>query len=127
MANETILVVEDNAANMVVAMALLKPAGYAILQATTAEEGIAIAKAETPDLILMDISLPGMDGLTATSLLKEDARTERIPVLALTAHAMKGDEEKAFAVGCAGYITKPIEKKLFLAEIARVVENSGRA
>lgn len=105
--------VEDNEANMILVTALLKSNGWIVLPAMTAEEGINIAKAEIPALILMDISLPGMDGLTATGILKQDLRTRMIPVVALTAHAMKGDEAKALAAGCIGYITKPIDTRSF--------------
>ena len=86
---------------MVVAMALLKPAGYVVLEARTAEEGIAVARTETPDLILMDISLPAMDGLTATRILKDDPQTKHIPIVALTAHAMRGDEKRSRPVAAA--------------------------
>lgn len=127
MCNIKVLVVEDNEANMVVVMALLKPAGCMILQARTAEEGISIARTETPDLILMDISLPAMDGLTATRILKEDPRTQLIPVVALTAHAMSGDENRALTAGCCGYITKPIETRTFFKQIAKFMQLEGTA
>ncbi|MFH0821471.1 MAG: response regulator [Pseudomonadota bacterium] len=123
MANETILVVEDNDANMVVATALLTPAGYKLLKAKTAEDGMALAAGAGPDLILMDVSLPGMDGLTAAGLLKADGDTKHIPIIALTAFAMRGDEEKALAAGCDGYVTKPIDKRTLLAKIAGILEN----
>ncbi|MDD5331188.1 MAG: response regulator [Sulfuricella sp.] len=112
-----VLVVEDNPANMKLAVLLLEKAGYAVLQAKEAETGLALARAEHPDLILMDIQLPGMDGLTATRLLKNDAATAAIKIIALTAFAMKGDEENIRAAGCDGYIAKPIRYKKFLAEV----------
>jgi two-component system, cell cycle response regulator DivK len=118
----TILIVEDNPANMTLVSFLLKWAGHSILCATDAEAGLALARDERPDLILMDIQLPGMDGLQATSLLKQGAATCAIPVIALTALAMKGDEERIRAAGCDGYIAKPIHYKDFLAAVeARLV------
>jgi two-component system cell cycle response regulator DivK len=114
----TVLVVEDNTANMTLAVFLLESAGHAVLSATDAEAGLALARASQPQLILMDIQLPGMDGLEATGLLKADAATRAIPVIALTALAMKGDEERIRAAGCDGYIAKPMRYKEFLAAIA---------
>lgn len=114
----TVLIVEDNRANMTLATFLLQSAGHTVLSATDAEAGLALARAERPDLILMDIQLPGMDGLEAASLLKHDAATRTIPVIALTALAMKGDEERIRAAGCDGYIAKPIRYKEFLAAVA---------
>ena len=113
-----ILVVEDNAANMKLATFLLESAGHEVLAATDAETAVALARAERPRLILMDIQLPGMDGLQATALLKKDESTRAIPVIALTALAMKGDEERIRAAGCDGYIAKPLAYKDFLATIA---------
>jgi two-component system cell cycle response regulator DivK len=114
----TVLVVEDNPANMTLAVFLLQSAGHAVLSATDAEAGLALARAEHPNLILMDIQLPGMDGLEATALLKSDAATKDIPVVALTALAMKGDEARIRAAGCDGYIAKPLAYRDFLATIA---------
>jgi len=113
-----ILVVEDNADNMFLTVMLLESAGHAILSAIDAELGLMLARRELPDLILMDIQLPGMDGLEATKLLKRDHATAAIPVLALTALAMKGDEERIRAAGCDGYIAKPIGVQDFLKTIA---------
>jgi two-component system, cell cycle response regulator DivK len=113
-----VLVVEDNAANMTLAVTLLESAGHTVLSAVDAEIGLTMARAEQPDLILMDIQLPGMDGLEATALLKSDDATRTIPVIALTALAMKGDEERIRAAGCDGYIAKPMRYKEFLATIA---------
>ena len=112
------LVVEDNPANMTLAVFLLKSAGHTVLSAKDAEAGLAMAKAQQPDLILMDIQLPGMDGLQATAHLKQDAGTRTIPVIALTALAMKGDEERIRAAGCDGYIAKPMRYQEFLTAIA---------
>jgi two-component system, cell cycle response regulator DivK len=114
----TILIVEDNAANMKLAKFLLESAGHTVVSATDAETGLALAGEEQPDLILMDIQLPGMDGLEATALLKRDDVTRAIPVIALTALAMKGDEERIRAAGCDGYIAKPLAYKDFLATIS---------
>ena len=114
----TILVVEDNTANMTLAVYLLESVNHTVLSATDAEAGLALARAEHPDLILMDIQLPGMDGLEATGQLKADEATRGIPVIALTALAMKGDEERIRAAGCDGYIAKPMRYKEFLATVA---------
>ncbi len=114
----TVLVVEDNPANMTLAVFLLQSAGHTVLSATNAEAGLTLAHEEQPDLILMDIQLPGMDGLEATALLKGDDTTRAIPVIALTALAMKGDEERIRAAGCDGYIAKPLAYKDFLSTVA---------
>ena len=113
-----ILVVEDNPANMTLAVFLLNSAGHTVLRATDAEAGLTLARDEQPNLILMDIQLPGMDGLEATVLLKHADATRAIPVIALTALAMKGDEERIRAAGCDGYIAKPMGYQEFLAAIA---------
>jgi two-component system cell cycle response regulator DivK len=113
-----VLIVEDNAANMTLAIFLLQSAGHTVLSATDAEAGLTLARDEQPHLILMDIQLPAMDGLEATALLKRDEATRAIPVIALTALAMKGDEERIRAAGCDGYIAKPMRYRDFLATIA---------
>jgi two-component system, cell cycle response regulator DivK len=113
-----VLVVEDNPANMTLATFLLKSAGHTVLSATDAEAGLTMAREQQPELILMDIQLPGMDGLQATKLLKEDAATRNVPVIALTALAMKGDEERIRAAGCDGYIAKPMRYQEFLETVA---------
>jgi two-component system cell cycle response regulator DivK len=113
-----ILIVEDNADNMFLTVMLLESAGHTVISAADAEAGLTSARAELPDLILMDIQLPGMDGLQATALLKRDDATRAIPVIALTALAMKGDEERIRAAGCDGYIAKPIGIQDFLKTIA---------
>ena len=112
-----VLIIEDNPANMTLAVFLLTSAGHTVLSATDAEAGINTARTEHPDLILMDIQLPGMDGLQATAVLKDDEETSSIPVIALTALAMKGDEERIRAAGCDGYIAKPIRYQEFLKVI----------
>lgn len=118
MTTKKILIIEDNALNLELALDLLEAAGYTVLSADAAEEGIQLARTCRPDLVLMDVSLPGMDGLEATSALKRDPITAGIPIVALTAHAMKGDEEKAMAAGCAGYLTKPIDTRSFTRTVA---------
>ena len=117
-----VLVVEDNTSNMTLATFLLESVGHTVLSATDAEAGLTIARDEQPELILMDIQLPGMDGLQATALLKGEDATRGIPVIALTALAMKGDEERIRAAGCDGYIAKPMRYKDFLAAVAAQLE-----
>ncbi len=114
-----VLVVDDNALNLELVTDLLEVAGFTVHSATTAEEGIQLARSLNPDVILMDVGLPGMDGLEATQILKRDPKTRDIPLLALTAHAMRGDREKALEVGCDGYITKPIDTRTFVKEVIR--------
>lgn len=109
-----ILVVENNAINMKLALLLLETDGHEVIQASDAEEGIRLAQSQHPMLILMDIQLPGMDGLTATRLLKADATTQDIQIVALTALAMTGDNERITAAGCDAYIAKPIRYQEFL-------------
>ena len=116
-----VLVVEDNPANMTLATFLLSSAGHTVLSATDAESGLTLARSDQPDLILMDIQLPGMDGLQATAVLKSDPTTRSIPVIALTALAMKGDEERIRAAGCDGYIAKPLAYREFLATISNTL------
>jgi len=113
-----ILIVEDNPANLKLAIFLLESAGHSVLSARDAEAWLALTRNEHPDLILMDIQLPGMDGLEAIGLLKRDDATRVIPVIALTALAMKGDEERIRAAGCDGYVAKPLRYREFLATIA---------
>ena len=123
-----VLVVEDNATNMTLTTFLLESAGHTVLAATSAEAGLTIAREGSPDLILMDIQLPGMDGLEATALLKASEGTRAIPVIALTALAMKGDEERIRAAGCDGYIAKPLDYKDFLTVIqASLAKSAGQA
>jgi two-component system cell cycle response regulator DivK len=113
-----ILVVEDNPDNMLLTVMLLQSAGHTVLSAIDAEAGLMLARDELPNLILMDIQLPGMDGLEATGLLKGNETTRAIPIIALTALAMKGDEERIRSAGCDGYIAKPMSTQGFLAAIA---------
>lgn len=120
-----ILVIEDNPANMELALLLLEKAGHSVLSATDAESGLALARTELPDLILMDIQLPGMDGLEATGLLKQHPSTRAIPVIALTALAMKGDEERSRAAGCDGYISKPLRYQELWAAVEANLAKPG--
>jgi two-component system cell cycle response regulator DivK len=113
-----ILVVEDNPTNLKLTVSLLGTAGYTVISAADAEAGLAMARDEQPQLILMDMHLPGIDGLQATALLKQDDATRAIPVIALTALAMKGDEERIRAAGCDGYIAKPMRYRELLATVA---------
>ncbi len=118
MGGEKILLIEDNAVNRDLTQFLLESQGYQVREAATAEEAFEILKTERPHLIVMDIQLPGMDGLEATKKLKENPATRDIPVVAVTSYAMKGDREGAAAAGCVGYITKPIDKTTFLQQVA---------
>ena len=121
-----ILVIEDNPANMKLASLLLHNVGHTVLCAGDAETGLTLARAEQPDLILMDIQLPGMDGLAATALLKKDPATRAIPVIALTALAMKEDQEKTRAAGCDAYIAKPLRfRELYAAIDGLLAEAKG--
>ena len=122
-----VIVVEDNPANMTLAVFLLESVGHTVLSVTDAEAGLMLARQEQPDLILMDIQLPGMDGLEATALLKRDDATRAIPVIALTALAMKGDEERIRAAGCDGYIAKPVAYREFLATISAQLAPAAEA
>ena len=119
MGKKTIIVIDDNELNIKLIKGLLKiQPEYLVLEAYNAEDGIKLALENIPDLILMDIQLPGMNGLIATKELKGNTKTCHIPILALTSYAMQGDEEKAKNVGCNGYITKPIDTRNFLINVA---------
>ena len=118
MAAEKILIVDDNPANLKLAKVLLVKEGYEVKTAADAEEALKVLEVFKPRLILMDIQLPGMDGLTLTRQLKDNPATGEILIVALTAYAMKGDDEKARAAGCDGYITKPFDTLAFPGLIA---------
>lgn len=118
----TILLVEDNRANVMVFRDLLEAEGYHVDCVNNGEDAVAAATELEPTLILMDIQLPGMDGLTATRILREDKKMRNVPIIALTSYAMPGDREKFLVAGCSGYIKKPIRVKEFRKEIAAVVE-----
>ena len=122
--DKTVLVVEDNELNMKLVRKLLRDGGYTVLEATDAEKGLELISQHCLDLILMDIQLPGMDGLSAVKIIKNDQQFKHIPVLALTAYAMKGDEGKALDAGCDGYIPKPIQVKSFIARINKVLNTA---
>ncbi len=122
MQKEKILIIEDNKLNRKLITSLLSLKKFCVLEAEDAETGIEIARRSMPDLILMDIQLPGMDGLAATRILKNDDHLKDIPIVAVTSYAMSGDEEKAIEAGCVGYITKPIETRKFLKSIAEYIQ-----
>lgn len=119
MSNERILVVDDHPTNRKLVCDLLGWFGYEVSQAPDAEQALDAVRDRRPDLILMDIGLPGMDGLTLTRQLKADAATREIRILALTAFAMKGDQQRALAAGCDGYVAKPINTRGFPEQVAR--------
>ena len=122
MSTRRVLLIEDNLMNMELATDLLETAGFEVLKAERADKGIALAIAQHPDIVLMDIALPGMDGLEATRRLKKDPRTAGIPIVALTASAMLGDDFKAQSAGCCGYIAKPIDTRLFAQTVGAFME-----
>jgi CheY-like chemotaxis protein len=119
-----VLLIEDNPINMELATDLLEGSGFEVVTAQDAELGINLARETQPSLILMDLSLPGMDGLQATKALKADPQTAAIPIVAVTAHAMKGDEQKALDAGCEGYITKPIDTRMFPMLVMQFLEQA---
>lgn len=125
MSGASILVVDDNPTNLKLVADVLAFDGYRILKASDAEEAQEVIRTTPPDLILMDIALPGMDGLTLTRKLKSDEKTRNIIVVALTAFAMKGDDEKARAAGCDGYITKPIDTRALSGSVERYLTRKG--
>lgn len=120
-----ILVIEDNRANMKLTLLLLSRAGHELITATDAESGIAMAQKDRPELILMDLQLPSMDGLQAAALLKVDPRTAHIPIVALTALAMKEDRERSRQAGCDAYIAKPLRYQELYAVIDRLLKKEG--
>ena len=122
---KTILVVEDNKLNMKLVRGLIKIGKYRMLEATDAESGIKLIREERPDLVLMDIQLPGMDGLSATEIIKADPDLKDTPIVALTSYAMQGDKEKALAAGCTGYIAKPIDTRQFLETVSKYLKDDN--
>lgn len=126
-AQKTVLLVEDNEDNRIVYSTILRHYGYRVMEALNGEEGIAKARSEKPDLILMDISIPIVDGWEATQVLKRDPRTRDIPIIALTAHALASDREKALDVGCDGYLAKPCEPRAVVAEVQRFLGGGNSA
>ena len=121
----SILIVEDNALNLELATDLLTGAGYHVGRAESAEEGLRQAQADPPTLILMDLRLPGIDGYAALRQLRKDARTAHIGVVALTAQAMKGDEQAALEAGFDAYISKPVDTRTFCQTVARLLSSEG--
>lgn len=119
MTSPLVLVVEDNETNQLLAMSVLQRDGYRVEVANTADEALAAISVNRPDLILMDVQLPGRDGLTFTRALKADPATVSIPVVAMTAHVMSGDEQQALDAGCAGYIAKPIDTRTLAGDVRR--------
>ncbi len=119
----TILLVEDNSLSSDMLSRRLRRKGYEVLTAADGDEGIAVAQEHLPDLILMDMSLPRKDGWETTKYLKQQDTTKAIPVIALTAHAMSGDREKAMKAGCDEYDTKPVELRRLLTKITRFISD----
>jgi two-component system, cell cycle response regulator DivK len=121
MSGKSVLLVEDNEDNRIVYATILEHHGYRVLEAANGRDGLRVARAQRPDLILMDISIPLIDGWRVTAMLKNDAATADIPIVALTAHALASDRERAFQVGCDGYLAKPCEPRTVVEEVARII------
>jgi len=121
MKEQTVLVIDDNELNVKLVRGLLKIKMVRVIEALDAETGIQLARENHPQLILMDIQLPGMDGLQATELIKKDPELQAIPVIALTSYAMRGDKEKALNAGCSDYISKPIDTQAFLSQVDQYI------
>jgi len=119
-----ILIVDDNPINLKLASEILLASGYTIDEAINADQAQKLLVTLLPDLILMDIALPGMDGLSLTRIIKADPRLGHVPVVALTAFAMQGDDRKAADAGCDGYITKPIDTRKFVGQVAAILESA---
>lgn len=117
-----VLVIEDNERNRYLISFILNSAGYSVIEAVNGEEGVVIAVRERPDLVLMDIQLPGIDGYEATRQIRASPGGERVPIVALTSYAMTGDREKALAAGCNGYIEKPINPDTILDELQKFLD-----
>ncbi len=122
---QTILIVEDNPVNRKLLVTVLRPHGYRLLTAVDGEEAVAVACQELPDLILMDLQLPKLNGYAATQRLKELPETAKIPVVALTAHAMPDERQQAQEVGFDAYITKPIDTRAFPGQVRALLEQAG--
>jgi two-component system cell cycle response regulator len=125
MSTATILVIDDNPVNLKLASEVLLAEGYRVVRADDAEQALTLLAHQMPDVILTDIALPGMDGLELTRTLKSDARYRHLPVIALTASAMKGDEARVLAAGCDAYIAKPLDTRQLSASILRVLDRGS--
>ena len=125
MTGNKILIIEDNLLNLELATDLLEANGFLVSSTRTAEEGLRLAHELLPDLVLMDFSLPGMDGLSATKHLKADPATRYLTVVGLTAHAMRGDDQIALNAGCDGYLTKPIDTRTFIATVKKFIASAA--
>ena len=120
--SKRILLVEDQEDARRIIRDLLSANGYSLVEATTGEDGLKLAQSERPDLILMDIQLPGMDGYEVTRLIKADPALRRIPIIAVTSYALSGDDQKAAAAGCDGYVAKPFSPRILMARIRELLE-----
>jgi two-component system, cell cycle response regulator DivK len=120
-----VLIIEDNPRNLKLARDVLNHTGYATLEAENAEDGLALARARDPDVVLMDVQLPGMDGVQALGLLRSDPKTRDIPVIALTAFAMKDDRERFLAAGFDRYVAKPLDIREFPRQVAAALAAAG--
>ncbi|MBU0567348.1 response regulator [bacterium] len=127
MKEKIILIVEDEPKNIKLVRDLLQVSGYATLEATDGKQGVALASEKKPDLILMDIMMPVMNGFSATKILKSDPRTKDIPIIALTSFAMEGDEEKILEAGCDGYMSKPIDIHRLLDMVAEYLSKIAKS
>jgi two-component system cell cycle response regulator DivK len=123
----TVLLVEDNPHNRKIFGSMLIHNGFRVVEAESGDVALERVAAEPPDLILMDLSIPGIDGWECTRRIKADDKTRAIPIIALTAHAMRGDEERALAAGCDGYLSKPVSPKKVVEEVRRYLEKVGKA
>lgn len=121
-----ILLVEDNDTNMYLISFILRKKGYEVLEAKTGEEGVELAIKERPDLIIMDIQLPDIDGLEATRRIRESKADGEVPIIALTSYAMTGDREKALKAGCNGYLEKPINPDTIIGEIEKYIKGGKK-
>ena len=126
MAARKILVVEDNPQNMKVVLMTLKPHGYTLFQATDGEEALKVAISDNPDLIIMDVQIPKMDGLEVIRKLRQMPAFSQVPIIAVTAYAMKGDEEKAREAGCDAYLTKPVNTRQLPQIVAEMLSKQGK-
>ena len=122
---QTLLLVEDNEDNRIIYSTVLRHLGYSVVEAVDGVQAIALARSVLPDLILMDISIPEVDGWEATKILRKDPATRHIPIIALTAHALADDREKAQQLGFSAYLAKPIEPRAVVAEVQRWIGGGG--